>query len=149
MDEKTFWKLIDRVERDAILEDDEEAVEPLIEALTDLDPEEIEAFEEQLALRLYALDGRRYADEAGASGQSGDGFLYARCYVVAQGETHYRRVLERPELMPKSADEWCEPLLTVASTAYETLTGEDAEFETSVSYETGSNAAQWASPPKP
>jgi hypothetical protein len=94
-------------------------------------------------LRLYALDGRRYAEQAGESSDSDDGFLYARCFVVAQGEAHYRRVLADPSLMPKSIDEWCEALLGAAGTAFERSTGESAEFETSVSFETASNRAQW------
>jgi hypothetical protein len=113
----------------------------LIAALARLPLEAIAAFEEHLALRLYALDGRRYADEAGESSDSDDAFLYARCFVVAQGEAQFRRVLGDPALMPKSSAEWCEALLGVA--AYERVAGEPADFETSVSYETGSNRAQW------
>jgi hypothetical protein len=143
VDERAFWKLINRVDRGALAEDEDEAVAPLIEALARLAPADIAAFEEHLALHLYALDGRRYADEAGESSSSDDAFLYARCFVVAQGEAHFRRVLDAPALMPKSSDQWCEALLSVASNAYERVTGEELAVETSVSYETGSNRAQW------
>jgi hypothetical protein len=71
------------------------------------------------------------------------GFLYARCFVVAQGEPHFRSVRSDPTLMPKTSGEWCEALLGVASAAYERATGEPGEFHTSVSYETGSNRSQW------
>jgi hypothetical protein len=143
VDEKGFWKLVGLVARDALAVDEEEAVEPVIEALSELDPAEMASFEEHLARNLYALDGRRYADQAGESRESDDGFLYARCFVVAQGEAHFRRVLAEPALMPKSMDHWCEALLGVASAAHERVTGEPAEFETTVSYETGSNGSQW------
>jgi hypothetical protein len=143
VEESAFWKLVDLVRRPQIVQDEREAVEPLMTALSKLPLLEIASFEEHLAQRLHALDGRRYADEAGQSSSSDDAFLYARCFVVAQGEAHYRRVLADPLLMPKSSDHWCEALLYVASSAYETATGEESDFETSVSYETGRNTAQW------
>ena len=131
------------VDRDVLLDDEEEAVEPLVNALAKVSPEDIGGFAEVLAQRLYALDGRKYADEAGESKGSDDAFLYARCFVVAQGESYYRSVLADPTRMPKSLQQWCEPLLEVASIAHEGATGEPREFETSVSYETGSHRAQW------
>ena len=143
MDERAFWKLVELVDRGVLAEDEDAAVAPLIEGLATLPPGEIAAFEEHLALRLHALDGRAYADEAGESGASADGFLYARCFVVAQGEAEFRRVLASPTRMPKSMVAWCEALLGVASIAYERVTGAVGEFKTSVSYETGSNRAQW------
>jgi hypothetical protein len=144
VDESTFWRLISLVDRDLLATDEDAAVNPVTAELSTLPPPEILAFEEHLAQRLYSLDGRRYAEEAGESSGSDDGFLYARCFVVAQGEAHFRRVVTEPALMPKSSDEWCEALLTVARDAYERATGESADFETSVSYETGSNKAEWA-----
>jgi hypothetical protein len=143
VDESTFWRLMDHVDRGALALDEDAAVEPLVGELTALRPTELASFQEHLAQRLYALDGRRFADESGESGDSDDGFLYARCFVVARGEEHYRRVLAAPSLMPKSSDDWCEALLTVATTALERSTGEERELETSVSYETGSNRKQW------
>lgn len=71
-------------------------------------------------------------------------FPYARCFVVAQDEAHYRRVLTGPGLMPKSSAEWCEALITVGPTTLEHATGSAGDIETTVSYETGSNRAQWA-----
>jgi hypothetical protein len=50
----------------------------------------------------------------------------------------------RATLMPKPSDEWCEALLTVASTAYEEGDGKARRVATTVSYETGSNRAEWA-----
>jgi hypothetical protein len=143
MDEQAFWRLIHRIDRTALPDDEDAAVEPLITELTTLERTELASFEEHLALVLYALDGKKYADAAGEAGQSGDGFLYVRCYVVAQGEAHYRSVLADPSLLPTSVDHWCEALLNAASDAIEAVTGEAVTLDTSVSYETGSNRAGW------
>lgn len=147
MDRAEFWKVIALVDGDALASFDEgAAIQPLIAELAKREENEIAGFAEQLAQVLYALDGEIYADNAGESGTSGDGFLYARCFVVATGEQSYQRVLEDPAAMPKSLDEWCEPLLSVARDAWAEKTGRDAQdwpFEESVSYETGSNAARW------
>jgi hypothetical protein len=62
--------------------DEESAVEPLIDALAECGEADIKEFENVLAQVLYDIDGRAYADENGDAGQSDDGFLYARCYVV-------------------------------------------------------------------
>lgn len=144
MDERTFWQLIDEIDRPALLDGNEDrALEPLRKRLATLSAEDLEGFEEILSWQLFALDGRRYADAAGASGQSDDAFLYARAFVVARGKQFYDAVLADPSKMPKSIDEWCEALLSVAPDAYEATVGDDWTFSASVSYETGSNRAQW------
>lgn len=147
MDHSSFWRLIAKIDRDALRDGDEEgAVEPLGEALAECSEAEIHAFENILAQCLYDIDGKVYADEAEESGQSDDCFLYARCYVVAQGKQHYEAVKADPTKMPKSLDHWCESLLYVAQRAWAAATGEDEEswdHQSPVSYETGSNKANW------
>jgi hypothetical protein len=145
MDDAEFWTLIARIDADALREGDSEAaVEPLVDALTPLGEERLHAFEEALARKLYALDGRRYAEHAGESGESADGFLYLRCFVVAAGRAEYEAVLRDPSRMPSSPERWCEDLLAVAALAYEASTGRDNWIhDASVSYETGSNADAW------
>lgn len=142
-----FWKLIDTIDREALRDGDEEgAVEPLIEALAERDPDDILAFEDHLAQALYDIDGRAFADATGESGRSGDGFLYARCYVVACGRKFYESVRADPSRMPDSIDQWCEALLSVAPQAWAQATGQDEDawdHESPVSYETGSNTTQW------
>ena len=121
-------------------------MQPLTEELSKL-VQEIQEFEKILAKALYDLDGRIFAANAGDSKRSDDGFLYCRCWVVVNGREHYEAVLADPEKMPKTITEWCEPLLYVAREAWEQKTGTDAEewdYETKVSYETGSNEALWA-----
>lgn len=147
MDRARFWSVIALVDRSALRNGDEEAaVRRVTEKLATLPEAEIAGFAEQLAQVLYDLDGQMFADHAGESGGSGDGFLYARCFVVASGEAYYQRVRAEPAAMPRSLDEWCESLLYVAASAWAQQTGGEAEdwpHTTSVSYETGSNKASW------
>jgi len=142
-----FWKLISLVDIEALDEGDEEtAVEELAESLSFNNEGEINQFHEILSQNLYKLDGEAWCDESGESSSSADGFLYARCYVVAKGPDYYMEVINNPSLMPKSSDQWAESLMYVAGQAWAEATGNDEEdynFEPSVSYETGSNDAQW------
>ena len=144
MTEDDFWELIEAIDEESLFDgDDEAAVEPLIEALMELKPKRIQAFQEHLARALYRLDGQAYAAEAGDSGESSDGFLYVRCFVVACGRAVFEEVVGDPSKMAEYADEWCEALLSAADEAWFEKTGEEWDFETTVSYETGSNEDQW------
>ena len=147
MTREEFWHHIDSIDKEALREGDEDsAIAPLEEQLTSLSVAELEAFEEHLAQCLYALDGQVFADEAGESGDSDDAFLYARCFVVAQGKERYEATLASPQLMPKTLDGWCEGLLYPQRNAWARLTGKDEsewEFDSSVSYESGSNEELW------
>jgi hypothetical protein len=147
MNSDEFWKLISLVDLNALESEDEEAaVAPVENALIKMDIAAIEGFYEQLSLVLYAIDGEVYADNAGDAGGSDDGFLYARCYVVARGKTFYEQVRQNPDHMPDSLEQWCESLLYVAPNAWADKTGNDPtewEFDSSVSFESGSNEAQW------
>lgn len=119
MNRETFWKLTSRVDRDALhAGDDDAAVEPLVAALAEYAPGEIRAYEDHLSGVLHALDGKVFADHAGENGDSGDAFLYCRCYVVANGKDHYSGVLSNPNGMPRSLEQWCEALLFVAARAW-------------------------------
>ena len=154
MTDNQFWTLIETtIHRDALRELGEDdfpdtLVQPLTEELAKLSVEEIQEFEEILAKALYDLDGRPFAANAGDSKESDDGFLYCRCWVVANGREYYEAVLADPEQMPKTITEWCEPLIYVARDAWAKKMGTDAEdwdYKTAVSYETGSNEELWAS----
>ncbi len=72
-----------------------------------------------------------------------DGFLYTRAYVVAMGREYYERVLRDPSSMPKSIEQWCEPLIFAARTVWRNRTGKDLDYQSGVSFETGSNKSQW------
>lgn len=147
MTEDDFWKLIDCIDLAALDQGHEEAaIDPLREALADCPDERLFGFEEQLSLQLHAIDSRVHADHAGESGESDDGFLYARCHVVAKGRAFYEAVRSDPTRMPTTADRWCEPLLYPHREAWAEQHGVD-EYEwpycASVNYETGRNEALW------
>jgi hypothetical protein len=144
MNEADFWHLISNIDTDALRDGDEDAaIEPLNAALQELDAAALTGFQELLAQSLYKLDGKIYADNAGESGTSGDGFLYCRCFVVGLGRDVFNATLADPALMPKTLDEWFEPLLSCAEEAFCEVSDDDSGIETSVSFETGSNESQW------
>ena len=147
MNNEEFWELVSLIDIEALDDGDEEtALEGMTNALSNKNEREIGDFEELLAQHLFKLDGKKWCDESGESSDSSDGFLYARCYVVAKGQEFYEAVLRNPSLMPKSVDEWAEALLYVAVRAWTKATGKDEnDFKLfpSVSYETGSNDVQW------
>jgi len=147
MTTEDFWALIATIDVSALDNGDEEgAVFPLQSALTGKQESELEAFEEHLSRFLYNLDGEVFANHAGESGDSDDGFLYARCYVVAKGKTYFESVVAAPEKMPNSIDKWCEALLYSHRHAWAETTGRDISewaFDASVSYESGSNPDLW------
>ena len=147
MTESEFWKIIAKVDLQSLdCGDLESAVQPVQVALSGMTEAELVEFQETLAQKLYAIDGEAYAQNAGESGCSDDAFLYARLYVVARGQEHYEAVRCHPERMPKSIQQWCEPLLYVHKYAWESLTGRPASlwpFSPTVSYESGSNPALW------
>ena len=148
MTEREFWNLIALIDVSALEEGrEDEAVEPLQAALSMKSEAELFGFEEALSQKLYALDGEKFADNAGNSGRSDDGFLYARCFVVAKGREFYEAVKSDPACMPKSIEQWCEPLLYPHRAAWANQTENDQSewpFEATVSYESGSNADLWS-----
>ena len=65
MDEATFWSLIDRF--DWSKEEDDDIIEPAVVALALLPDSQIADFQEILARKLYALDGRAWARNSGSA----------------------------------------------------------------------------------
>lgn len=142
-----FWRLIATLDWQQA-GDDETVCAPLVAALARKPVAAIEAFEELLARRLHALDTEAHAREIGELAYAGaadafsvDGFLYARCRAVANGQRLFEAVLEDPKQMPK--DKEFEALLGVAAAAYEAKTGSTWDFTPTVSYETFANANGW------
>jgi len=148
MTDHEFWKLIALIDVIALDSGDEdEAIDPLRAELSTKSEAELFAFEEALSRKLYAIDGEQFADEAGDSAGSDDGFLYARCYVVGKGRAFYEAVKSDPARMPKSIEQWCEALLYPHRKAWADQTGGDPSdwpFVATVSYESCSNRALWA-----
>jgi len=143
--ESRFWELI------ALLDwkrsSDETIVEPLVSVLTSGPVREIYEFQDWLSAKLYALDAQIYAEQIGEEAYrpdfyfSVDIFLYARCCVVANGQSAYKQVLQNPTKMPK--DLTFESLLYVASEAYEQKTGKQFSYMPTFSIETYSNRQGW------
>ncbi len=149
MDEEMFWGLIDKFDWDHT-GDDDRVLSPAVDALSEMPEADISGFQTILASKLYALDGRAWARRTGKHiwwGEpdklSVDGFLYARCVVVANGRALFEAVLADPKKMPKDME--FEALLSVARAALVKKTGrEDAEPEESpLSFETFSNREGW------
>ncbi len=149
MDDAQFWSLIARLDWDHE-GDDDRVVLPVVQALAAMPRGEIAGFHDLLARKLHALDGREWARASGGmiwweepSSLSVDGFLYARCVVVANGRAFYDNVLANPAAMPKDVE--FEALLDVARQADERQNGVSEGFDTSVSFETFANARGWGS----
>lgn len=150
MDEDLFWELIAAFnwKRSG---DDDAVMRPAEKRLVALPVEDIFAFDEILAQKLYLLDGQRYADacypgpKTYIGGQpyiSVDDFLYCRCAVVVNGQAFFEQVLASPADWP--ADVEFESVLYLAQLAYERKTkGADYPYIQQVSFETYSNAAGW------
>lgn len=139
-----FWNTINLIDRVAVRNDpdDPRAMSALAAYLESCSIPELEQFEQQLSQLLHDIDGEQYYDAAGIN--SGDGFLYCRCFVVAMGQNFYTQILEDPNSMP---DTEYEPLLYLASRAWAAKTGntpDDWDFFPSVSYETGANTHRWS-----
>jgi hypothetical protein len=147
VDDATFWSLIERLDWTQT-GDDDRVVEPVVHTLAQSSADEVQAFQDRLAEKLHALDGRAWARASGPGiwwgepdSLSVDGFLYARCVVVANGRRFYENVLANPSAMPEDME--FEALLYVAAKARERQGGEGDQPDTAVSYETFSNKALW------
>jgi Protein of unknown function (DUF4240) len=154
MPDEEFWAYIDLLGGRAV------DVEPLVAALTREEPQRIKAFANTLARHLHKLDlfalfrqPVREPDEDPAADPmplSDDGFLYARCAVVAAGLQRYEQVLADHAAFAGTWSTDGEALLYAAEEAWARRTGRDAcewEHEDPVSVETGSNrAGGWPEP---
>jgi len=153
MNDSAFWRLLDELDWNQ-QGNDERVVAPVLKALTRLPLKEIESFQQILARKLYALDGRAWAREIGSGWWGGanpvsvDEFLYARCAALTNGRDQYEALRSDPKQMPKDLE--FETLLYIAPNAWEAKTGEEWDLVTDVSYETYSNRAGWpAADPEP
>lgn len=149
MDEATFWSIIAQL--DWGRKNIEDILAPAIAILSSYTVEQIYKFDQILAEKLYALDGKKYAVKSGWGKEddktfSPDMFLYARCCAVANGKTVYERILNEPSKFP--TDLTFEPILYLAEKAYQKKTGKnDYDFLPTVSFETFSNVKAWPDSP--
>jgi len=148
MDEEQFWAIIDLFNWKK-REDDYAIMAPAIAALSTFPAADIHRFEDILAEKLSALDGRRFAENVGsnrytdADGDfSVDDFLYSRCAVVANGKEFFETILQDPTRIPKEFT--FESLLNLSGKAWEAKTGRaDYNYHAPISYETFSNPEGW------
>lgn len=148
MDAAQFWTILALLDwktrnSDAILM-------PAIKALSLFSQADIYAFHDILNEKLYALDGRRFAEQLGSNRYTTDGsnyfsvdsFLYARCCVIANGRSFYEKVLQNPSKMPKEYT--FESLLYLPQKAWEMKTGRTQyDYFPEIWSETFSNPEGW------
>lgn len=148
MDEAQFWAIIDLF--DWRTRNSEAILSPAVKALSRLSDADIKAFHNILNIKLFALDGQRFAEHLGTNRYvqdeskhfSVDGFLYARCCVVANGKAFYEKVLNDPTKMPKEYT--FESLLYLPAMAWKMKTGrDDYDYFPEVWSETFSNSEGW------
>ncbi len=148
MDEAQFWQIIDLFDWRTL--DSEAILAPAVEALSQFSKENIHAFHDILNKKLYALDGRRFAEQLGSNRYapdenkyfSADSFLYSRCCVVANGQVFYQKVLENPTKMPKEYT--FESLIYLPRKAWQHKTNQDNySYFPEIWHETFSNPEGW------
>ena len=150
MGEATFWSLITQMRGDAT----EAGCHRLYLALRQMTPDDILSFEDRLAEVLHRLDLRsiarqRWRDTADPRWLprlpfiSADGFLYARCAAVAEGQATVDAILADHRKFRRRWDLDAERLLNVPREAYEAASGRPwpEDHLSPHSYETGSNPA--------
>lgn len=148
MDEAQFWSII--ADFDWRTRNAEAILAPAVKRLSTFAAEDIFKFHDILHEKLFALDAEIYARQLGSNRYapeenkhfSVDGFLYARCCVVANGQTFFEAVLANPEKMPKEFT--FESLLYLPRKAWKLKTGQDNYAHLPATWaETFSNAAGW------
>jgi Protein of unknown function (DUF4240) len=147
MQDDTFWSIIEQF--DWGRKHPQDVLAPAVLALSVYDVTDIFAFDDCLANKLHTLDTERHAEPVGWNHNerfSPDGFLYARCAVVANGKDFYEKVLEAPTFMPN--DSSFEPILYLAEKAYQFKTGkDDYDYLPETTYETFGNVEGWPTGP--
>ena len=148
MKDETFWSIISLLNFND-KNDEEEILEPAVNTLAKMSVKDIKEFEEALSHKLYLLDTKEHAknigeysyDEETQDYFSADLFLYSRCSVITEGKECFELTIKYPQNMPK--DNSFEPLLSLASEAYQRRTGKEFEYLTGCDYETFSNDSGW------
>ena len=146
LSEQDFWYIISLLDWTKTGEDDA-VLEPAKRYLTEGPVRHIFDFADILSEKLYALDGRSFAQNMGSAAWtphkyfSVDNFLYARACVVANGAEVFNQVLNNPSEMPKDLS--FEALLYLPSEAYEQKMGKPYNYSPAFPIETYSNKANW------
>ena len=144
MTDAEFWDLI------ALLGDSPEACddgpyERLTTVLAARSEDDVLAFADKLAELLFTIDRRDLA-MVSPEPLGDDGFLYARCGVIAAGPEAYAAVLaDSAAFLPfaVSLGGHADALLEVAPNAYERRTGLEWDHVEPYDFETASNEEGW------
>lgn len=137
--EARFWAVISLLNWSKT-GDDEAVLNPSIAHLAEQPIAHIYQFQDWLAQKLFELDTRNHAEAMGSEHFSADSFLYARCCVVANGQTAFEAIKNDPSKMPNLD---FEALLFLAETAFELKTGRPFNYQPTHSIETASNENGW------
>lgn len=146
LSEEEFWEIIDLLDwkKRKVAKITALAINHLIK----LSVKQIAAFDDILSEKLYQLDGQKYAENTGQNAYQGadqpfsvDGFLYARCMAVTKGKVFFESIISDPTKMVK--DDSFEPLLNLASQAFQKKTGKPYEHIPAYIYETFANTNGW------
>ncbi len=147
LNETEFWNIIALF--DWKNDDDTTILSKAINVLAAKPIRHIYEFQDILSKKLFALDTIAHAKNTGGnnwvskdSDFSVDEFLYARCCVVANGQSFYNKVLKNPELMPR--DMAFEGILTLAHLAYRLKTNKIFRYIPIFNVETFANKKGWA-----
>ena len=145
MDEEAFFRMMDLLDWEQE-GNDGKVLEPLVAYLAEWPDEVISAFDNKMAELLYALDSRAMAMRIYGTDQhfSGDDFLYIRCIALVNGQEFYQQVRDGKRTLRPDME--FESVLYVPVWAWARKHGEEPDaypYLTVVSYETGSNRAQW------
>ncbi|RPD49687.1 DUF4240 domain-containing protein [Hymenobacter sediminis] len=134
MDKTAFWQIVEsaKVEARGNQQVQEQA---LISSLEKLDLEQIIEFE--CFLREYLIEADHYniiaAQKIIDGYVSDDPYLYFRCWLIGQGEAIFSDALRNPDSLASIIEDPYqdfEPLLYVATIAFEKRTGRKEEDET-------------------
>lgn len=145
MNEKQFWKIMDKADWDK-LGDDDAVLAPVVDELSMLDDEEIFSFEDVMAKLLYDIDSQEIALQLYGPELhfSEDLFLYQRCVALCNGEKYYKRILSGKQQLDPDSE--FESILYVPHRAWakkhQADSGDYPHFS-ETSYETGSNEELW------
>lgn len=92
LDDNGFWEIIDCIDHE-YAGDREAVISSLIKHLKKCEDEYIFAFDDKLSEMLYALDGKKYAEDLFGSDEfSEEKFLCARCFAVSKGLLDYNKI---------------------------------------------------------
>ncbi len=143
--EARFWQIIGQL--DWSESDDREAIlAPAVNALANLPIGNIHQFQDILSEKLWLLDtyaqAKPFMDKHPKGRLSVDDFLYVRCAVVAEGEVYFKKALAKPASIPQ--DLTFEPLLHLASLAYQKKTGLQFVHIPAYDFETYGNEQGWS-----